>query len=51
MLLILAILVLLLWLSGGFFFHVGSDLIHLLVLVALVLICIHFFPRLRRGGD
>jgi hypothetical protein len=51
LLLFLALLILILWLMGGFAFHVGGDLVHLLILVALVLICLHFWPRLRSGDE
>lgn len=45
MLLIVAILLLLLW-GGGFAFHLAGDLIHILIVIALVLFILHFV----RGG-
>ena len=45
MLLILAILLLLFW-GGGFAFHVAGELIHVLLVVALVVFILHF----ARGG-
>jgi hypothetical protein len=42
MLAILAVILLVLWLGGFFAFHVTSAAIHILLLIALVLIVLHF---------
>ncbi len=41
MLLIIAIILALLW-AGGFAFHVGAGLIHLLLVVAIIVAVLHF---------
>ncbi|HTI53920.1 MAG TPA: lmo0937 family membrane protein [Verrucomicrobiae bacterium] len=46
MLLIVAIVLAVLWAFGWFAFHVASGLIHLLLLVAVISLIIHFV----RGG-
>ncbi|HJV56381.1 MAG TPA: lmo0937 family membrane protein, partial [Methylomirabilota bacterium] len=46
MLLIVAIVLAVLWAFGWFAFHVASGLIHLLLLVAVISLIIHFI----RGG-
>ncbi len=46
MLLIMAVVLAVLWALGWFAFHVASGLIHLVLLVAVVLLVIHFV----RGG-
>jgi hypothetical protein len=51
MLLLLALIIVILWAMGGFALHLGGDLIHLLLLVAVVLVIIEYLPRLRGGGD
>ena len=42
MLAILAIILLVLWLGGFLAFHITSAAIHLLLLIAIVLIVLHF---------
>jgi Family of unknown function (DUF5670) len=49
MLLALAIIVLLVWAVGSFAFHVASGLIHILLIIALVSLILHFV-RGRGGG-
>lgn len=51
MLLALVVILILFWAFGGLAFHVGGDLIHILLVIALICLVIEFFPRLRRGGD
>jgi hypothetical protein len=41
MLLIIAILLLILW-GGGFAFHVAGGLVHLLLVIALIVLILHF---------
>lgn len=42
----LAVLILVLWLMGAFVIHVGGGLIHLLLIIAVIAIVLHFV----RGG-
>jgi Family of unknown function (DUF5670) len=49
MLLALAIIVLLVWAVCSFAFHVASGLIHILLIIALVSLILHF-ARGRGGG-
>lgn len=42
MFLILAIVLLVLWLGGFFLFHVSSFLIHLLIILAIISLIMHF---------
>jgi hypothetical protein len=46
MLMTLAIVLLILWALGFFAFHVASGLIHVVVIVAVILLVLHFV----RGG-
>jgi len=46
-LLFLALLILILWLMGGFALHVGGDLIHLLIVIAVVLVILNYLPVIR----
>jgi hypothetical protein len=51
MLLILVLVILLFW-GGGFAMNVGGDVIHFLLVVALIVAAFHFFtPYGRRGGS
>jgi len=47
MLAILAIVFLVLWLGGFFAFHVTVAAIHILLIIAVVLIVLHFVRRRR----
>lgn len=46
MLLILVLLLLLMW-GGGFALHVGGDLVHLLLVVALICLIVNYLPPWR----
>ncbi len=48
MLAILAIIFLVLWLGGFFAFHITVGVIHLLLVIAVVLIVLHFVRGRRR---
>jgi len=48
MLYTIAVILLVLWALGFFAFHVGSGLIHILIVVAIVMIVINLFSG-RRG--
>ena len=48
MLAIIAVILLVLWLGGFFAFHVTTAFIHILLIVAVVLVILHFM-RGRRG--
>jgi hypothetical protein len=48
MLYTIAIILLVLWALGFFAFHVGTGLIHLLIVIAIVMILINLFSG-RRG--
>ena len=48
MLAIIAVILLVLWLGGFFAFHVTTAFIHVLLLIAVVLVIMHFV-RGRRG--
>ena len=43
MILILFVVLLVLWLLGFFAFHVAGGLIHLLLIIAVIALIIHFF--------
>lgn len=43
----IAILLFILWIGGFVVFHVASALIHLLLLIAIVFLVIHFFTGSR----
>jgi Family of unknown function (DUF5670) len=45
--LIAAILLAIIWLGGFVMFHVASALIHLLLLLALISLIVHFFTGAR----
>jgi hypothetical protein len=47
MLAILAVVLVVLWLGGFFAFHITSAAIHVLLLIALVLIVLHFVQGRR----
>lgn len=51
MLLLIAIILLALWLTGNLFWAAGTSLVHVLVVVALVCVIVHFWPRIRGGGS
>jgi hypothetical protein len=51
MLLALVVILILFWAFGGLAFHVGGDLIHILLIIALICLILNFWPRLRSGGD
>jgi len=38
----IAIVILILWLLGAFAFHVGGGLIHILLVVGLIVLVLHF---------
>ncbi len=42
MLATIAIVILVLWLLGAFAFHVGGGLIHILLIVGLIVLVLHF---------
>ena len=42
MLMTIAIVILILWLLGAFAFHVGGGLIHILLVVGLIVLVLHF---------
>jgi len=48
MLYTIAVILLVLWALGFFAFHVGSGLIHILIVVAIVMIVVNLFSG-RRG--
>ena len=45
MLLTIGIILLILWLLGFFAFHVGSGLIHLILIIAVIVIIVHLLRR------
>lgn len=45
--LIIAILLFILWIGGFLLFHVAGALIHLLLLVAVISLLLHFFTGTR----
>jgi hypothetical protein len=45
MLLTIGIILLVLWLLGFFAFHVGSSFIHVILIIAVIVILLHFFRR------
>lgn len=48
MLYTIAIVLLVLWALGFFAFHVGSGLIHLLIVVAVIMLLVQLFSGRRR---
>ena len=42
MLMTIAVVILILWLLGAFAFHVGGGLIHILLVVGLIVLVLHF---------
>ena len=44
---IIAVVLIVLWLLGFFAFHVGAGLIHILLVVALIMIVLHFVTGRR----
>lgn len=44
---VFAVVLIVLWLLGGFAYHVGGALIHLLLVAAVVVILINLFNRRR----
>lgn len=44
---IIGIILVVLWLLGFFAFHVGGGLIHLLLVIALIVIIVHFVTGRR----
>lgn len=42
MLLTLAVIILVLWLLGAFALHIGGGLIHILLIVGLIVLVVHF---------
>ena len=44
----IAVILLILWALGGFAFHVGGGLIHILLVVAIIVIVVNFLQG-RRG--
>ena len=42
MLMTVAVVILILWLLGAFAFHVGGALIHILLVVGLIVLVLHF---------
>ncbi len=42
MLATIAVIILVLWLLGAFAFHVGGGLIHILLVVGLIVLVVHF---------
>jgi hypothetical protein len=47
MLWMIAVILLILWLLGGFAFHIGGGLIHLLLLVAIIVIVVNLLQGRR----
>ena len=50
MFLILAIVLAVLWIGGFFVMHIGSFLIHLLILFAAISLIVHFVTGSRSSG-
>jgi len=48
---IIAIILIVFWALGSFAYHVGSALIHLLLVVAIVMILLNLLRRNRRPLD
>lgn len=44
---VLAVILIIIWAVGSFAYHVGSALIHLLLVVALIAILVNVFKRRR----
>ena len=42
MLMTIAVVILILWLLGAFAFHVGGGLIHILLVIGLIVLVLHF---------
>ena len=47
MLWLIAVILLIVWLLGGFAFHIGGGLIHLLLVVALIVIVVNLLQGRR----
>ncbi|GAC1577789.1 MAG: hypothetical protein NVS3B5_10060 [Sphingomicrobium sp.] len=47
MLATIAIILLILWLLGAFAFHVGGGLIHILLIVGIIVLVLHFIRGRR----
>jgi hypothetical protein len=47
MLWMIAVILLILWLLGGFAFHIGGGLVHILLVVALVVIVVNLLQGRR----
>ena len=47
MLATIAIILIVLWLLGAFAFHVGGGLIHILLIVGIIVLVLHFIRRRR----
>lgn len=45
MFMLLFVILLVAWLLGGFAFHVGGGLIHILLIVAVIALILHFVRR------
>ncbi|MGV3460946.1 MAG: lmo0937 family membrane protein [Flavobacterium sp.] len=45
---ILAVILIILWAVGSFAYHVGSALIHLLLVIAFIAILVNLFKRRKR---
>jgi len=41
----IAVILLILWLLGGFAFHIGGGLIHILLVVAIIVIVVNLLQR------
>ena len=50
MFLIIAIVLAVLWIGGFFVMHIGSFLIHLLILFAVISLIVHFVTGSRSSG-
>jgi len=50
MFLIIAIVLAVLWIGGFFLMHIGSFLIHLLILFAVISLIVHFVTGSRSSG-
>ena len=42
MLLTIAVIILILWLLGAFALHIGGGLIHILLIIGLIVLVVHF---------
>ena len=46
---IIAVILVLLWLGGFFAFHIAGGLIHLLLVIAVIMVILHFVRGGRSG--